>query len=95
MSIWTEVTIKANLAEGISLAKVFKAHCDETYVNIVKSEMNHHTKRNSIVAHVSYCADGQTAVNYLRNVVGEILVRDSKAKFEIEFDRLYFTESTF
>ena len=95
MSIWTEVTIKANLAEGISLAKVFKAHCDETYVNIVKSEMNHHTKRNSIVAHVSYCADGQTAVNYLRNVVGEILVRDSKAKFEIEFVRLYFNESTF
>ena len=54
MSIWTEVTIKANLDSRISLKEVFKAHCDETYVNIVKSEMNHHTKRNSIVAHVSY-----------------------------------------
>ena len=40
MSIWTEVTIKANLAEGISLAKVFKAHCDETYVNIANSKLN-------------------------------------------------------
>ena len=75
--------------------EVFQSHCDETFVNIVESKLNHHIKRISIVAHISYCADGQTAVNYLRNVVNEILARDPKAKFEIEFDRLYFTESTF